>query len=426
MPLKQTKKRSSIKKKSTTITLSSRSSSRSGTEELELLKRNAKYLTYTEWDNHKLIGSGGFGRVYQFVKDGRPDPAEYVVKVVKYTKPTSRTNFLREGLIARKLKFPTIARTLKYFESKTVPSHGCIIMKFYPYTLKTYIRKKAILSSDTCLVLKNSQTVNKPKLLKTISKIWGGIILGVHYLHLNGLVYLDLKPDNIMCDIDGNIFLNDFGLSRCVKMEGCVCRQCFEKDRCIESDNQACTNVANGTPDYFSYAQAFNRLVPEMTQRKYFGYTSDIWTAVDILWGLLPVEKKERLLISPFYLQGSSKLQTCQRIVDYINHKKSISTLFGKTDTVRSKVLSSPVWSCFTGIIKKVFSRDFVESYILKCLNSDDSKYTSLIDDLLKPCVELGWDKQELENLLKEMRAKKCSNFISHSLYESLVFPGSI
>lgn len=40
------------------------------------------------------------------------------------------------------------------------------------------------------------------------------IILGLEYLHGNGVIYRDLKPDNILICGNGHIKLTDFGLSR--------------------------------------------------------------------------------------------------------------------------------------------------------------------------------------------------------------------
>ena len=42
------------------------------------------------------------------------------------------------------------------------------------------------------------------------------IFVGVHFLHSNNVVHLDLKPENIVCDRKDsfNIKIVDFGLSR--------------------------------------------------------------------------------------------------------------------------------------------------------------------------------------------------------------------
>ena len=40
------------------------------------------------------------------------------------------------------------------------------------------------------------------------------IILALEYLHNNGVIYRDVKPENILIDSEGHIRMTDFGLSK--------------------------------------------------------------------------------------------------------------------------------------------------------------------------------------------------------------------
>jgi serum/glucocorticoid-regulated kinase 2 len=43
------------------------------------------------------------------------------------------------------------------------------------------------------------------------------ILLGLEHLHSKNIVYRDIKPENILLDIDGHIRIADFGLSKIIK-----------------------------------------------------------------------------------------------------------------------------------------------------------------------------------------------------------------
>lgn len=40
------------------------------------------------------------------------------------------------------------------------------------------------------------------------------VVLALEYLHLNNIMFRDLKPDNVVFDETGHCLLTDFGLSK--------------------------------------------------------------------------------------------------------------------------------------------------------------------------------------------------------------------
>lgn len=40
------------------------------------------------------------------------------------------------------------------------------------------------------------------------------VVLALEYLHMNNIMFRDLKPDNVVFDQEGHCLLTDFGLSK--------------------------------------------------------------------------------------------------------------------------------------------------------------------------------------------------------------------
>ncbi|RHY28170.1 hypothetical protein DYB32_006177, partial [Aphanomyces invadans] len=85
------------------------------------------------------------------------------------------------------------------------------------------------------------------------------LALAFAYLHTHGIIYRDLKPDNIMLDQEGHIRLVDFGISK----------QLFQEES---------TGTLAGSPAYIAPEQL-------STQNPTYGYAADWWS-----WGVMLYE----------------------------------------------------------------------------------------------------------------------------------------
>lgn len=121
----------------------------------------------------------------------------------------------------------------------------------------------------------------KGKMKEAAAKFYfAEILLGLEYIHKKGIVYRDLKPENVLIDIDGHIKLADFGLSKVL----------FSHD--------SLTNSFCGSPEYMS---------PEMLTGIGHGYAVDYYSLGAILFEMLTG-------LPPFY--STNRNQMYMDIVD--------------------------------------------------------------------------------------------------------------
>jgi len=103
------------------------------------------------------------------------------------------------------------------------------------------------------------------------------IAAGLEYLHHAGVIYRDLKPENLLLTNEGHIVMTDFGLSK----EGLVGKD----DR---------TGTFCGTPEY---------LAPEVLEGKGYGKAVDWWSFGTLVYEMLTG-------LPPFYSEDVQHMYT--------------------------------------------------------------------------------------------------------------------
>ncbi|KAL3739479.1 hypothetical protein ACJRO7_020832 [Eucalyptus globulus] len=156
---------------------------------------------------HRRIGSGDIGTVFLCSLKGRDgDPAAdggeplYAMKVVDKEVVEKKQKSQRAEMERRILKMvdhPFLPTLYAEFEA----SHfSCIVMEYC--------------SGGDLHSLRHKQP-NKRFSLAAARFYAAEVLVALEYLHMLGIIYRDLKPENVLVRSDGHIMLSDFDLSLC-------------------------------------------------------------------------------------------------------------------------------------------------------------------------------------------------------------------
>ncbi|KAL9701639.1 hypothetical protein quinque_005080 [Culex quinquefasciatus] len=160
-----------------------------------------------DFELKKVLGKGGYGKVFQVRKTTGADANAYfamkVLKkasIVRNQKDTAHTRAERNILEA--VRHPFIVELVYAFQ--TGGKLYLILEYLSGGELFMHLEREGIFLEDTtCFYLCE-------------------IILALEHLHNLGIIYRDLKPENVLLDAQGHVKLTDFGLCKEHIQEGIV------------------------------------------------------------------------------------------------------------------------------------------------------------------------------------------------------------
>lgn len=328
----------------------------------------------------KTIGTGSFAKVVLATKLNKFTNKEetFAIKIIK-KKEMIRKNHILQTKIEKK--------TLQSL------SHPFIIELKYAFQDK----KRLYLVTDFCSGGELFYHLSKLGYFNenAIKFYASQIIIVFEYLHSLGILYKDLKPENVLISYDGYIKLIDFGLSEI-----------------LNSGNLFRSFKFSGTPDY---------MPPELLCGNGVGYSGDWWSLGVLLYELsvgktpfkskTPDELFDKIKKGEFDRESMFHLSTelydliCRLLV--INERERYSS---------SNMIKSHVF--FKGVNFNMIQYKQVMPPFIPRLNDDETKYFDKSFININPSISVSSDnKKTSENIENDpfmespfLYVKKCKS----------------
>ncbi|KAI8616588.1 kinase-like domain-containing protein [Chytriomyces sp. MP71] len=158
-----------------------------------------------DFESLRVIGQGGFGKVF-LVRQAKTKII-YAMKVLKkatlviHTKSIEHTQ--NERSVLSQLVHPFIVKLHYAFQT---PEKLYLILQYAPGgNLFSHLAKQRMFHEDTAAFYTAE------------------LLLALEHLHTMGIIYRDLKPENVLLDAEGHVLLTDFGLSKVALETQTIC-----------------------------------------------------------------------------------------------------------------------------------------------------------------------------------------------------------
>lgn len=228
-----------------------------------------------------IIGQGGGGKV--FMVRWAHDNQYYALKVINKNKTFLSTRAIRHVASERFLmeevgKHPFLLRMEFAFQTQNnlfIGTQLCSGGDLATYIRKhgaRWCRKHGALFAPDCEPPAGDDKEKKSKkkyygrLSEEATRLAAAeIMLGLEHLHKRGIVYRDLKPENVLIDADGHLKIGDFGLAKYLR------------------ENTAKTGYSRTG----SICGTRNYLPPEMLYGRQYSMEADMWSLGVMLYRMM-------------------------------------------------------------------------------------------------------------------------------------------
>ncbi|KAE8655723.1 Protein kinase G11A [Hibiscus syriacus] len=168
-------------------------------EAIQAVKARDGILGLSHFRLLRRLGCGDIGSVY--LSDLSGTKCYFAMKVMDNASLASRKKLLRaqtEREILQSLDHPFLPTLYTHFETE---KFSCLVMEFCP-------------GGDLHTLRQKQPGKHFPE--QAVKFYVAEVLLALEYLHMLGIIYRDLKPENVLVREDGHIMLSDFDLSlRC-------------------------------------------------------------------------------------------------------------------------------------------------------------------------------------------------------------------
>eukprot|EP00792_Barthelona_sp_PAP020_P005608 TRINITY_DN2725_c0_g2_i1.p1 TRINITY_DN2725_c0_g2~~TRINITY_DN2725_c0_g2_i1.p1 ORF type:complete len:365 (+),score=96.56 TRINITY_DN2725_c0_g2_i1:2456-3550(+) len=208
-------------------------------------------ITERDFEILKLLGEGGFAKVYQArFKITNSIFALKVLKKSQILKSKTVKRVFEERKILMEINSPFVVKLVYAFQTRT----------------KLFFAMQYFGGGELFFHLKREYRFSPHRSRVYIAQL----LFGLKALHDKGVMYRDLKPENVLLGLDGYLALADFGLSKIAEESTTIC----------------------GTSEY---------LAPEVVNAEVYNSRADFWSIGICLYEFLTG-------ITPFYHRNVNEI----------------------------------------------------------------------------------------------------------------------